>query len=95
MQGDRFTEIEMTDRGGSSSGRSVGPPGASGAPLSDAEKEGLGRFIESGRGPPPPPVAPTAARGGAGAPSGASPSVAERFISFRFFAFPGRLRQHS
>ncbi|KAL8447733.1 hypothetical protein Emag_004194 [Eimeria magna] len=87
----RPTEIEMTDRGGPSSGRSVGPPGASGAPLSDAEKEGLGRFIESGG--PPPPTVPTAARGGSGAPPGAPQSVAERFISFRFFSFPGRLRQ--
>ncbi|KAL8272206.1 hypothetical protein Esti_003871 [Eimeria stiedai] len=137
--GSRLAEIEMTERGGPSGGRSVGPPGASGAPLSDAEKEGLGRFIESGcaicfeefnpsvlvrvlpcrhifhrscldtwfqrsamcplcmhdysRGPPPP-LVPTAARGGARAvQEGAPQSVAERFISFRFFSFPGRLRQ--
>ncbi|KAL8435585.1 hypothetical protein Efla_004828 [Eimeria flavescens] len=133
-----FTEIEMTEQGGPAGRRPVGPPGASGPPISDAEKEGLGRFIESGcaicfeefspsvlvrvlpcrhifhmscldtwfqrsamcplcmhdysRGPPPS-AAPAAARGASGGSSGAPDTTAARFISFRFFSFPGRMRQ--
>lgn len=129
--------IEMTERA-TPGGASGAPP--VGAPPAEPEKEGLGRFIESGcaicfeefvpsvvvrvlpcrhifhrtcldtwfhrssmcplcmhdysRGPPA--TAGAAAPqgpGGGGGPGGDTQPSRERFISFRFFSFPGRLRQ--